>query len=78
MLVTFGEAGRLQLADALTETGSERQGEHGVLLCKFAVYSWIALAWDDAVKSCAAFVDKHEDIAFNFTFFNLVLFLAEC
>lgn len=35
------------------------RGERGDLLCKCAVPSRVALAWDDAVKSCAAFVDKH-------------------
>lgn len=37
----------------------EARWERGDLLCKCAVPSCVALAWDDAVKSCAAFVDKH-------------------
>lgn len=35
------------------------RGERGDLLCRSAVWSRIVSAWDDAVKSCAAFVDKH-------------------
>lgn len=35
------------------------------LLCKLAAERCGALAWDDALKSCAAFVDKHEDIRFQ-------------
>lgn len=42
-------------------TASLRAG----LLCKLAAERCVALAWDDALKSCAAFVDKHEDIRFQ-------------